>query len=180
MTNRFVCTKCRKNISETELIAAKAVRTRYDSKVHTYCPTCGNHIVSITDDVYNKCVINLSKRFMQFGCRLICYYEGEVEHSTNVIEYHPPIFRITDNEDRYFYTIMMRLKNLYGEELLGDTYVVDEEDGSFSVIVGVETWYFDTQSASNDRVLHLKLLKKIISALIKCGKKHYATIYRYE
>lgn len=180
MTNRFVCTKCRKNISETELIAAKAVRTRHDGKVHTYCPTCNHHIVSITDDVYSKCVTNLSKQFMKFGCRLICYYEGEVENDANVVEYHPPIFRITDIEGRYFYNIMMRLKHLYGDKLLADTYIINEEDGSFSIIVGAETWYFNNKSAEVDRKRHLNLLKKIISVLIRCGNKHYAEIYQYE
>lgn len=179
MINRFVCTKCRKNISDQELIAAKVVRTRYDNKVHTFCPSCNTHIESITDDVYNKCVLNLSKQFMKLGYKLICYYEGNVVREANVVEYYPPILRIRDDEARFFYTTMMRLK-YRNEDILADTYVIDENDGSFSVVVGARTWYFDTQSASDDRARHLKLLKKIISVLIKCGKKHYATIYRYE
>lgn len=179
MINRFVCTKCRRNISEQELIAAKVVRTRHDGKIHTYCPSCNTYIESITDDVYNKCVLNLSKRFMMLGCKLICYYEGKVVREGNVIEYYPPIFRISDYEDRFFYTTTMRLKHK-NEDILADTYVIDENDGSFSIVVGARTWYFDTQSASTDRVKHLQLLKKIISILIKCGKKYHAAVYRYE
>ena len=180
MANRFVCTKCRRNITENELIAAKAIRTRYDGKTHTYCPSCGNYIVGVNDDVYNKCVIHLSKQFMKFGSRLICYYEGEVDQESTVVEYHPPIFRITDDSDRHFYNIMMKLKNLYDNSLLADTFIIDEEDDSFSIIVGTETWYFDKETASKDQKDHLQLLKRLIIVLIRCGKKHYDDMYKYE
>lgn len=171
MANRFVCTKCRKNITEIELSSAKITRTRYNGKVHTFCPHCDTHITSFGNDKYEKIMHNLSKTFMVFGCRIICYYEGSVEVDKNIVDYKPPIFRITDTEDKLFYRLACRLKQI-NERELDDIYIVNEDDGSFSIIGGAETWYFNTESANKDLNKYLILVKKVISILIKCGKKH--------
>lgn len=171
MPNRFVCTTCRRNITEIELSSAKVTRTRYDGKIHTFCPHCDKHITSFGYDRYERTFHNLSKCFMSFGCKIICYYEGIVELDKNVIDYKPPIFRITDVEDRLFYRFACKLKNA-NEAELDDIFIVDEEDGSFSIIGGTETWYFDEETANKDLHKYLVLVKKVISVLIKYGNKY--------
>lgn len=175
MINRFVCSKCRRNISEFELSSAKIVRTRYSGKIHTFCPYCNTHITSFSYDKYERIIDNLSKGFTAFGCRVICYYEGNVEQDKNVIEYKPPIFRITDTKDRWFYRFICKIKHA-NEIELDDIFIEDENDGSFSIIGGTETWYFDADTANKDLVKYLALMKKLISMLIKFGKKHITEV----
>lgn len=171
MSNRFVCSKCRRNISEIELASAKVVRTRYDGKIHTFCPYCDTHIISFNNDLYDKTISKLSKIFTVFGCHVLCYYEGSIEYDKSVIDYKPPIFRIIDTEDRLFYRFICRMKQMNKIEL-DDIFVIDENDGSFSIVGGVETWYFDDKRANNDLRKYLALIRKVISVLIKCGKKY--------
>lgn len=171
MTNRFVCTKCRMNISEIELSSAKATRTRYDSKIHTFCPYCDTHITSFNSDKYENALNNLTKIFTSFGCRILCYYEGNVEQSKTVVDYKPPIFRMMDTENKLFYRLACKIKHANKIEL-DDIFIVDEEDGSFSIIGGTETWYFDVATANKDLDKYLDLVKRMIYLMIKLYKKY--------
>lgn len=171
MINRFVCLNCRMNISDDELTSAKIVRTRYDGKIHTFCPYCNTHITSFSYDEYNQIMDNISKSFIDLGCKIICYYEGNVEQGKNAIEYMPPIFRIADTSDRLFYRLTCKIKHV-NEVELDDIFIIDENDNSFSIIGGTETWYFDIDTANNDRNKYLAIIKNIINMLIICGKKY--------
>ena len=179
MINRFVCSNCRRNILNDELTSAKIARTRYDGKIHTFCPYCDTHIISFSYDEYDKVINNLSKSFIDFGCRIVCYYEGNIEQGENAIEYKPPIFRITDTNDRLFYKLACKIKHV-NEIELDDIFIVDENDNSFSIIGGAETWYFDIDSANNDRNKYLVIIKNLIDMLIICGNKYINMGYNNE
>lgn len=170
-SNRFVCNKCRKNISEIELATAKMVRTRYDNKVHTFCPICDNHIVSINSDSYEKTLNSITRCFVALGCMVVCYYEGEATQESNIVEYHPPVFRMTDTDDRFFYRLARYMKQT-NKALLEDILIIDEEDNTFSIIGGFDSWYFDKKNVIESLNKHLKILNRLIALLIKCGKKH--------
>lgn len=171
MVNQFVCTKCRKNISEAELSVAESVKTRYDDSVHTFCPSCDTHIVSINNDAYDKCVTNITKLLNRLGCNLICYYEGDVLNGSNSVEYYPPIFRMSDTEDRFFYRLMSMIK-ISKDKLLADVQVIDEGDNSFSIVVGTESWCFNEETGLSNKRTHLAIMKHLIAILIECGKKY--------
>lgn len=169
--NRFICTKCRMIISKNDLISADMIHTRHGNSIHTFCPICNTHIVSFSSDKYEETLNNLTKCFNALGCKILCYYEGSVEQGKNTIDYKPPIFRIIDTDDKLFYRLACKIKNV-NNEYLDDIFINDENDGSFSIIGGTETWYFDTITADKDRNIYLCLMKKIISMLIRYGKKY--------
>lgn len=168
--NNFVCIQCKRNITNEELVSSNIVRTRYNDRIHTFCPTCDNHIVSINSDLYDKNIKNLANMLIKLGCKLICYYEGEVIDGTNSIEFFPPIFRIADIEDMSFYNIACHIKKV-NESILEDFTIIDEGDGTFSIIGGIETWYFDSDLANSNLRKNLILLKRIINMLICYGNK---------
>jgi hypothetical protein len=157
-------------ITEIELVSAKITRTRYDGKIHTFCPHCDTYITSFSYDLYDKIFFSLSKVFTEFGCSVLCYYEGNVEFDKNAVDYKPPIFRLIDTEDMKFYKFANKIKQL--NEILDDIYIIDEGDGSFSIVGGVETWYFDEKTANRDLKKYLTLVRMVITMLINYGKKY--------